>query len=130
MKLGNNNYSLISLAWEIIRIWTKRTWNYSLISLVTDGKNLSIITRTKKLRYQFLQERPKSFCKTWKKKNSLISSYIYCKWWPLLSNNIIILRHDVYCPIILSYYSQNRSSVPPKNPLTNLLFESWICCSL
>ena len=62
------------------------------------------------------------------KKNSLISSYIYCKWWPLLYNNIIILRHDMYRPIILSYYSQTRSSVPPKNPLMNLLFEGAICC--
>ena len=62
------------------------------------------------------------------KKNSLISSYIYCKWWPLLYNNIIILRHDMYRPIILSYYSQTRSSVPPKNLLMNLLFEGAICC--
>ena len=33
---------------------------------------------------------------------------------------IIILRHDVYRPITLSYYSQTRSSIPSKNPLMNL----------
>ena len=31
-----------------------------------------------------------------------------------------------YCRI--NNYSQTRSSVPPKNPLMNLLFESWIRC--
>ena len=28
----------------------------------------------------------------------------------------------MYCPIILSYYSQTRSSVPPKNPLMNIYY--------
>ena len=28
----------------------------------------------------------------------------------------------------LYIYSQTRSSVPPKNPLMNLLFKSWIRC--
>ena len=26
------------------------------------------------------------------------------------------------------FYSQTRSGVPPKNPLMNLLFKSWIRC--
>ena len=28
----------------------------------------------------------------------------------------------------MGYYSQTKSSVPPKNPLMNLLFKSWIRC--
>ena len=48
MKLGNNFPCV--LAREIIRIWTKRAWNYSLISLVSHH----LITHTYYLHIYFL----------------------------------------------------------------------------
>ena len=47
-----------------------------------------------------------------------------------LNSNFVSYTRILYMffPHKHQHYSQTRSSVPPKNPLMNLLFKRWICC--